>query len=177
MKKMSLFLICFVAFFSMVTTGCTNSTGTPEDTINLFVEKYYVVDRSDLKMYESYYTGNHIPSKELTNDINSFNDVLTTTAFENFKSDRLDTYRFHILYLNNSTSEFQNLNIKEIKEEDGMKCFNFSLKWIIKNEDGEIIKEFDINRNLYLSDDHGSWLINEFNTFDVLCENLILTRW
>lgn len=79
--------------------------------------------------------------------------------------------------MNDCTSDVENIEIKEVKEEDNMKCFNMSFKWIIKNESGDTVKEFNINKNIYLSEDHGPWLINEFNNFDYLDENFTLSSW
>lgn len=177
MKKNLIILTVFFILICILITGCSKSKGTPEDTINNFIQMHYIINKDNLDLYGKYYKNQGDYLEEITESYNCYNDVLTKNAFENFKGDRSGIFKFHTFYMNDCTSEVENINIKEVKEEDNMKCFNMSFKWIIKNESGATVKDFNIDKKIYLSEDHGSWFINEFNNFDYLDENFTLTSW
>lgn len=177
MKKKFLLCISISVLICILITGCNKDKGTPEDTINNFIQMHYVITKDNVDLYGKYYKNQGDYFDEITKNYNCYTEVLTKNAFEKFKGDRSGLLKFDSFYLNDCTSDVKNIEIKEVKEEDNMKCVNMTFKWIIKNKNDETVKEFNIDKNMYLSEDHGSWFINEFNKFDYLYKNFTLTSW
>jgi len=56
----------------------------------------------------------------------------------------------------------------EKEKSDDMRRFNVKFNWIIKNDKDEIVKEHKVDKDIYLSEEHGSWLINQYNKLEIL---------
>lgn len=169
-KLLNILIITFLLISTLVLVGCNSKEDKVEDTIKGFIEKHYVVDEEDIKMYHEYVTKGYVPGDKLSEDTKEFAEYMTEEGYNDYEASLIFSHRLRQPYLKKCTVEVENLNIKEKEKSDDMRRFNISFDWIIKNDKEEIVKKHEIDKDIYLSEEQGNWLINQNNIFEILDE-------
>ncbi|MEW8994770.1 hypothetical protein [Clostridium sp.] len=169
-KLLNIFIITFIVISTLVLTGCTSKEDKAEDIIRGFIEKHYVVDEEDIDMYHEYVTKGSVPGDKLSEDTKEFAEYMTEEGYNDYEASLIFSYRLRQPYLKKCTVEVDGLNIKEKDKSDDMRRFNITFHWTIKNDKGETVKKHEIDKDIYLSEEHGDWLINQYNSFEIIDE-------
>lgn len=152
----------------MFLVGCTPKKDDAEENIREFIERHYVADKDDLEACDDYVKNGSGIGDNLNKKDKELAEYMTEKAFDGYRMDRYLFYRFRLLYEKNCTSEIRDIEIMEKEKSDDMRRFNVKFNWIIKNDKDEIVKEHKVDKDIYLSEEHGSWLINQYNNLEIL---------
>ncbi|MEG1256487.1 hypothetical protein [Clostridium sp.] len=163
-----IYLIMCIILVTLVLGGCSSPKDNAEETIKRFVEKHYVVDTEDLEMWNEYNANGVNPKSKLSKKAKTIAELMTGEAYNLYEINRTFGARIKYLCDENCRAEVKDITITEKEKSEDMRCFNIKFNWIIKNEQGEIVKEELMDKDMYLSDDHGKWLINHCNKFEII---------
>ncbi len=152
----------------MFLVACTPKKDDAEENIRGFIERHYVADKDDLEACGDYVKNGIGIGDNLNKKDKEMAEYMTEEGFDGYRINRTLFYRFKLLYEKKCTSEIKDVEIVEKEKSDDMRRFNVKFNWIIKNDKDEIVKEHKVDKDIYLSEEHGSWLINQYNKLEIL---------